>query len=352
MTRVTTQVLSQKLDLENLKFDESLSSYTTIGIGGPAKYLFIAKSKENLSQAIQTAVKLNLPYYILGNGSNILISDKGFDGLVIINMSDSIKILMDNINTSAQVPASISAKPRLEQPEGDKFYSFADLDYDETEAPSVLVELDSGVRLQAAIYKLISQGITGLQWFAGIPGTIGGATFINAHGGNKFFGNLVAWVNLVDKEGKIRKEEKGYFKFNYDYSILKETRETILSVVLELKRGDRDRALKVAQEWAKRKSLQPQKSLGSTFENIAPEDKEKLGYPTTSTGYIIDKILGFRGTKQIGGAIVSPKTANFIENLGNAKASDVKQIIMDIKQAAKDKIGINLVEEIQYLGDF
>ena len=117
-------------------------------------------------------------------------------------------------------------------------------------------------------------------------------------------------------------------------------------------RGDTNKAGNVAKEWARRKSLQPQRSLGSTFQNLTYETRDKLNLPTTSAGYIIDKILNLKGIKKKGNAIVSDKSANFIENLGGAKAIDVYEIIQEIKSEAKNKIGIDLIEEIQYLGNF
>lgn len=338
-----SQLLGDKLQ-ENV----FLSKYTTIGIGGPAKYFFEAQTHEDLIKAIDAANQTNAEIYILGNGSNILISDKGFEGLVILNLTDQIKIIGEKEHDVARNKIT----HRLDQPEATNFYTFEGLDYDESKFPSVWVELDSGLRLQAAIYKLISQGITGLEWFAGIPGTIGGGIYMNVHGGTKFISDYFVKARLIDRKGKIREEGWDYFKFNYDYSILHDSGEFVISSVFELKRGDKIKSLKIAQEWAKRKSVQPQRSMGSTFQNITSEQKEKLGFPTSAAGFIIDKILGFKGTKRIGDAIVSPHHANFIENLGNAKASEVFQIIQEIKKKAKDEIGIEMVEEIKYLGKF
>ncbi len=333
---------------DDLKRDVALSKYTTIGVGGSAQFLLEAKDKQMFVKAIKLAIKKNIPHYVLGNGSNTLISDKGFLGLVIINLTSGIRIVE---KPTVQFYPQIT-EHRLNQPGAAEFYSFQDLEYEEKDAQDVFVEIDSGTKLQAAIYKLISQGITGLQWFGGIPASIGGAVFMNAHGGTRFFGDLLVNATLIDKNGEEKIVNHDYFKFAYDYSILHDTRETIVSVVLALKRGDTQRAQKTAQEWAKRKSIQPQKSLGSTFQNLAPQLRDELKFPTTSAGFVIDKILGLRGTLRVGDAIVSPKTANFIENLGDANASDVKQIIDTIKKTASEKIGINLIEEIQYLGNF
>ncbi len=337
-----------KLLGDKLQQNVSLSQYSTIGIGGPAKYLIETHTRDELILGINSAIQSNSPLYILGNGSNTLISDHGFEGLVIINLADQIKIIGNKDNEVVRNKVSF----RLDQPEIEKFYTFEGLDYDESNYPSVLVELESGLRLQAGIYKLIAQGLTGLQWFAGIPGTIGGGVFMNVHGGTKFLSDYFVKATLIDKSGKVREEGWEYFKFNYDYSVLHDTGEFIISAVFELKQGDKTKALKAAQEWSKRKSVQPQKSLGSTFQNITVEQKEKLGFPTSAAGYIIDKVLGFKGTKRVGDAIVSPRHANFIENLGDAKSQEVYQIIQEIKSQAREKIGIEMVEEIKYLGKF
>ncbi len=334
---------------KGLRRNAPLAEFSTIGIGGPARYLFPARNTPDLVKAVQLAIKEGIPYYILGNGSNTLISDNGFAGLVIINLSQEIQVLD---HKPENLPSISATKPRLDQPGAREFFTVDDLDYDEAESESILVNLDSGVKLQTVIHALIKQGITGLQWFSGIPGTIGGAIFVNTHGGRKFMGDFLYSALLLDKNGHSRQVNHDYFKFDYDYCILHETHEIVLSAVFILRLGNQEKALFTANEWAKRKSLQPQRSLGSTFQNLTLEQKEKLGLPTTSAGYIIDKILGFRGSESVGEAIVSPRSANFIENWGNAKARDVFLLIQQIKKAAKEKLGIDLKEEIEYLGEF
>lgn len=335
------------MNLPNIKENVPLSSFSTIGIGGPAKHLIEAKTTEDLANAVQEAIKSQTSYYILGNGSNTLISDSGFEGLVILNLTSGITVLDKQFQVNRK---SVSA--RLEQAHAQEFYTFKGLDFDESAYPSVFVEMDSGVKLQAGIYKLIAQGITGLQWFSGIPGTIGGGVFMNVHGGPKFLSDFFISANILNSQGVREEKSWDYFKFDYDYSILHDTRDIVLSAVFELKKGDKTKALKTAQEWAKRKSIQPQKSLGSTFQNISISEKERLGFPTTAAGYIIDKVLGFKGIKRVGDAIVSPRHANFIENVGRATAADVYQIIQEIKLLTRQKLGIDLKEEIKYLGKF
>lgn len=331
-----------------LEYGVSLAQFTTIGIGGPARYLVKANSTADLIDSVKSAIATKTPYFLLGNGSNTLISDSGFDGLVIINNTNKIEILPDPVT---EISHGL-IKSRLEQPHSSEFFTMEGLAYNEEDDPPVGVVIDSGTRLQAAIYKLISQGITGLQWFAGIPGTIGGAIYLNSHGGPKFISDFFQKASLITKDGEIKTKDSSYFKFDYDYSTLCDTHEIVVQATFVLKKGNKEKALRVAQEWSKRKSLQPQRTLGSTFQNISHEQMEKLGFRTTSTGYIIDKILGLKGVLRVGDAIVSPRSANFIENLGEARASDVYQIIMTIKKEAKQKIGIDLTEEIKYLGDF
>lgn len=329
--------------------NQPLAVYSTIGIGGPAEYLVEAKTTPELTASVRVATENNFPWYILGNGSNTLISDEGFSGLVIVNKCEQVSILKD---LPKPIYTRYAINARLQQPNPEEFFTFSGLDYDENDQPVVCIQLDSGLKLQAAIYKLISKGITGLQWFSGIPGTIGGAIFMNAHGGTKFISDYFLSAVIMGKDGKVREEPWSYFKFGYDFSQLHYTREAIITATFELKRGDTSKAGNVAKEWARRKSLQPQRSLGSTFQNLTYETRDKLNLPTTSAGYIIDKILNLKGIKKKGNAIVSDKSANFIENLGGAKAIDVYEIIQEIKSEAKNKIGIDLIEEIQYLGNF
>ena len=287
---------------------------------------------------------------ILGDGSNVLISDKGIRGLVLVDRSDKIEILGEK---TEQIELQEINKPIYRWESDSKVgtfkYEFKDLDYDENDKPRVRVRMDSGVNLPKATDFLLDKGITGLQWYAGIPGTVGGAIFNNIHGGTHFISEVLDTVTVLDLQGgshTLSIEELGV---DYDKSRFQETGEIILEATFLLLKGDVDKAKYVRYEWAKRKSLQPRNSPGCAFHNLTQEQKEKLGIPTTSTGFIIEHLLKMTGFR-IGDAAISQDHHNFIVNEGKATAKDYLAVMKEIYNRAKKELGIELVPEIFLLG--
>lgn len=338
------------------KLSEPLGPFTTWKIGGPADVLIELDDSQKLIELITLAIRYNLPYTILGNGSNVLISDNGIAGLVIINHSKNIQILEKNsenytISGIDEGQFNPYIQPRHIENSGEQeYYSFSDLDYVET-GERLKVKFDSGVTIPYAIAWSLKNNLTGLQWFAGIPGTIGGALYNNIHGGTKHFSDNFYSATVFDPETKKTKEYYfNDFHFGYDQSLLRENKKlVVVDVTLSLFKGDTEKAKYVANEWTKRKRIQPRLSCGSVFQCITLEQQKTLSYPTPSAGYITDKILGMKGQKQ-GNVWVSDKHANFIENLGDGKASDVLFLMHEIKNKAKEKSGVNLIPEINLLG--
>jgi UDP-N-acetylmuramate dehydrogenase len=344
-----------KTNFPDLDFKENfiLAPLTTVKIGGPAEIYCETKSSADFIALVSFMKKNNLPITILGWGANTLISDEGIKGLVVKNIAQNISIL-DSSGQSAKTfdktaQEKIVARWHADSETGTFTYEFNDLDYDESEAPKILVELDSGVALPYAINVLIQQGITGLQWYSRIPATVGGAIYNNIHGGTHFISEVIHSVKVMNEEGKIQDLKQYELKAGYDISRFHETNEVIISAIFALSKGDVQKAAYVAQEWAVRKAIQPQKSLGCVFQNISVEVKDKLGYPTTSVGYIVEHILHKKGF-QIGGAKVSEHHAAFIENTGNATAKDYLAVISTIINETKEKTGITLKPEIFFLG--
>ncbi len=320
--------------------NEPLKKYTTFKIGGPTEYFFEAKTTQDLISAVKYARQHHLSFFILGNGSNILVSDEGLKGLVIKNSSHQVKIC--NQTSSKIVKKAI--RPRYRP-----LTKTINLSYDEAKYPQVLVQLDSGVFLPRAIFSLISQGITGLEWFAGIPATVGGACYINLHGADKYFSDYLVEAQVLTKNNQIKTVTADYFNFDYDDSKLKTRQDIILTATLSLVRGPKDTAMKIAQTWAEKKSHQPQVSAGCIFQNLSQKQQKKLNLPTPSIGYLMDKKLNLKG-KTSGQAKISEKHAGFIENLGNAKAQDVISLINLMKQTAKKKLNLDLKLEIDLIG--
>ncbi len=282
-------------ELFEIKKNISLSQHTTFKIGGKAKYFFRAKNKENLVKAMKLAKKYSLPFFVLGGGSNILVSDKKYEGLII-------------------------------KAENSKCFMKKNLMY-----------CESGLPLSQAVKKAAEAGFSGLEWAAGIPGTIGGAIRGNAGAFGNSMKKIVKEVETFDnKEIKIFKNKES--SFSYRNSIFKSKPYLIiLSAQLQLKKENKKNIKnKMKEILISRKEKCPLNfpSAGSIFKN----------YGKISAGKLIEE-CGLKG-KRIGGAIISKKHANFILNDKKAKANDVMKLIKLIKEKVKRKFKIRLEEEI------
>ncbi|MCX6760677.1 MAG: UDP-N-acetylmuramate dehydrogenase [Candidatus Nealsonbacteria bacterium] len=289
-------------ELPAIKKNVSLAEYTTFKIGGKAKYFFIAKTKEDLIKAIFVAKKLKLQFFILGGGSNLLVSDKGYNGLVIKTQNSNLEI----------------------RKKGTIINFFC----------------GAGAPLAKLVLESIKNSAQGLEWAAGIPGTVGGAIFGNAGAFNESMSGNIEEVEVLDvRKTVIKKFKNKDCRFEYRKSFFKKNKNIIiLSAKLKLKNGKRKKIKEIIKEHLeKRKKFQPLNypSAGSVFVN------PKTGL---KTGEMIEK-CGLKG-KRIGKAKVSEKHANFIMNLGKAKEKDVKKLINLIKKRVKNKFGVILKEEI------
>jgi UDP-N-acetylmuramate dehydrogenase len=336
-----------------LKCDEKLDQYTTIGIGGNAKYFVEVTTSSQLNTVINLSDLYKISRIIIGKGSNLIISDAGFDGLTILNESNNWQVLGKTQPRSSR-GKSLSRFKAFEPifPKIDTF-NISETKTEtktETETEDVLVQADSGLKINILSKLLYKEGITGLEWFAGIPSSVGGAIYMNMHGGNHFFGDLLESAYITD--GHTSKEVgHDYFNFDYDSSILQKTKEVVLHAKLCLKKGDVKKAKQLAKSWAQHKSQQPKRSAGCIFRNLNLHEQKKLGLPSPSVGYLIDHILKLKG-KRCGDAIISTKHAAFIENLGRAKAKDVFELINLIKDEAKKRVSIDLQLEVELIGKF
>lgn len=336
---------------DNIKLDESLANYTNLKIGGPADILFEAHSIDDLVNTIKLSREHNVPFTVLGWGSNILVADRGIRGIVIINKTSNIEIL-DGKEVEVQ-KGKREYKERLEQPGAGKdpkyLGDFRELDYDETDKQRVSVIADSGVSLPYLMKYTIDKGITGLQWYSGIPGTVGGAVFNNIHGGTHFIGEVIDTVKVLTTKMKIKALSIEQLGTDYDKSIFHDSGDIILKAKFNLFRGDKEKAIHVVREWAKRKAVQPKATPGCVFGNITQEKKEELGIETTSIGYIVEHMLKMTGFS-IGDAEIYPKHHNFIVNRGNATAAEYLGVIKEIQRRAKKELNVDLVPEIFFFG--
>lgn len=301
-----------------------LAPYTTFKIGGPARYFFVAKTVEDIKKAVQVAKELKLPYYIIGNGSNILVSDRGFDGLAIRIMSYGLKIT------------------------GQKIF------------------VESGFALGKIVMDSVKGGLSGLEWLIGIPGTVGGAISGNAGAYGHSIGDTIESVKILNADsGKEDVLSGKECSFSYRHSIFKEKKYIILSAILKLKKGDKKESEKKIKEYiSKRQGKHPVgPSAGSVFKNPLIIENQKVfeklvkKYPEIEkfkvtgripAGWLVEE-YGLLG-KKIGGAMISKEHGNFIINAGGANAEDVIMLISLIKQKIRVNFGIQMEEEIRYVG--
>lgn len=290
-----------------------MKDFTTFKIGGRAKYFFEAKSKEDIVSAIRAAKKLKLPFFVLGGGSNLLVSDKGFNGLVIKTQNTKYKI------------------------------------------QDTKIFVEAGTPLAQLVNASVKFGLSGLEWATGIPGTIGGAIYGNAGwpSNKKNISGIVDSVEVLKVVG-CRLQVASYMnkdcRFGYRDSIFKKNKNLIIiGAHFKLKRGNKKSIKKEIVDIIKKRNekIPAGFSAGSVFKNPPGFFVGCLGRTSLSAGALIEK-CGLKG-KKIGNIKISEKHGNFIINLGNGRANDVKKLINLAKKSVKNNFGVTLKEEIQYL---
>ncbi|MFA7300704.1 MAG: hypothetical protein WC069_00110 [Candidatus Shapirobacteria bacterium] len=329
--------------------DQPLAQFTTLKIGGPADYFIQTNSTTELVNLLQTT---NIhPVTILGNGSNVLISDTGIRGLVIKNTSNEINI---QTNTPKITNKFNKTYTQRQENEPEKYLDFTKIDYDESSFPSSEVEISSGCLLSYVINWTLDHNLTGLQWFAYIPGTIAGAIVQNIHGGSYHLSDYVKSIKCYDLNTKsIIQFNKSDLNWQYEQSyFLQNPNLIILSTILSLFQGDAGKAKKVKDAWIAQKiKVQPMNSPGSAFQNPSKEICQKIWGEQKSTGWIIDHELNLKGFS-IGDAQISLQHSNFFVNNGHATATDYYKLIQHVQNLVKTKFGFDLIPEIKFLGDF
>jgi len=297
----------------------SLALYTTFQIGGRAKYFFIAKTIEQLMEAVSRSKQNKIKYFILGGGSNLLISDRGFSGLVIKLDIRGYKLRESRLIAGA------------------------------------------GLSLSRLVQLAGKNNLTGLEWAVGIPGTIGGAIRGNAGAFGQAIGQIVDKVIILNPRGVVKRWSAAKCRFTYRDSIFKSNKKLIiLEVEFRFKRGRGTSVRQQMKEFLRQRRHQPkQPSAGCVFKNPAIASRQRLNliaqYPDLANkinpkglipaAWLIDQ-CGLRGRKS-GDAKISLEHANFIVNSGRAQAKDVKKLIALIKKMVYNKFNIKLQEEIE-----
>ena len=290
---------------DKVKENVSLAPYTSARIGGLADVLLTADTAAELARIVKLLWKHEMPFTLLGGGSNVLVSDRGVRGVVVLNRAKGVKFNLDD------------------------------------DQPSVTVE--SGVIFSNLANRCASKGLAGLEWAATVPGTVGGAVYGNAGAfGGDMAGNLISTELLTENEKvTFTVEQMGYGNRT---SVLKrgEVKAIVLSAELALKNSTKeDATVKIQQFSAHRKATQPPgASMGSMFKNP----------PGDYAGRLIE-LAGLKGTR-IGNAEISPLHGNFFINHENTKAEDIRALIELVQKTVKEKEGVELELEVELIGEW
>ena len=284
-------------------FDEPMSQHTTFRIGGPADVFVMPENYEQIREALRLCKEEKLPFFVLGNGSNLLVSDSGYRGVIIQMDRNMEEICLD----------------------GEEIHACA------------------GALLSSVAVAARNASLTGFEFAGGIPGTIGGAAVMNAGAYGGELKDVLKEVTVMTREGEILTIPADKLEMGYRTSIIKTAGYLVLEAVISLKKGDEEKIRAVMKELSERRTeKQPldYPSAGSTFKR--PE------------GYFAGKLImdsGLRGYRA-GGAQVSEKHCGFVINAGGATAEDVRSLMDHVIRVVREKYGVTLEPEVKFLGDF
>lgn len=297
------ELLTNEIKQGIVKIDEQMKKHTNFKIGGNADVFVIAKNIEEIKYVIKFSKENNIPLTILGNGSNVLVSDKGIRGIVLQVGTKEIKI---------------------------------------EKQKNALIEVEAGVMLGALAQVLLKQSIAGFEFAAGIPGSIGGAIRMNAGAYGGEMRDIVRNVTVLNEKGEISVLTNEECEFSYRHSRFTNSKEIVIKATLELPFGNENEIKAKMNEYAQsRKEKQPLNlpSAGSTFKR--------------GTDFITAKLIDECGLKGYtsGDAQVSTLHAGFVVNLGNATAQDVLNVVSHVKQVVLEKTGKQIELEVELLGE-
>ncbi len=293
----------QELLGEGLRRNEILAPYTTFRIGGPADYFYPAQTSSELCQAILSAEELGINYFLIAGGSNLLINDRGFRGLIIRNECCKMEV------TESKITA------------------------------------ETGIELQEVCDQALEHSLSGMECLTGIKGSLGGAVYGNAGAFGRSIAEVLESAVVFSPSGEVKIVDNSYFEFVYRGSKLKKNQEVVLSCTLHLSSGNPEQIkakMEEIEQLRQTKHPTQEGSAGCFFKNI--KDGEKV----IPAGMLLEQVQAKE--LHLGDASVYHKHANIIVNLGQAKASQVWKITRILKERVKSKFGIELEEEVRYLG--
>lgn len=306
---VMLQRLREILGEDNVYPEEPMYKHITFRVGGPAEWFVLVKTTEQLKEVLALCKEQKEPYYIIGNGSDLLVSDAGVRG-VIIRLAGEFE--------------EITAKEMVNE-------------------GTCSVCAGAGVMLASLSLRAGKKGFTGLEFANGIPGTVGGAVLMNAGAYGGEIKDTIIAAEVMTKDGEIKRLEKEELKLTYRHSVMMESKDIVLKAYFKL-------------------TVRPKLQIFATMESYrkARQEKQPLEYPSAGStfkrpeGYFAGKLIQDAGLQgyAVGGAMVSTKHAGFVINAGGATATDVYQLIQDVKKTVKEKFQVELEPEVRFLGEF
>lgn len=303
----------------NIKIDEPMSMYTTFKIGGKADFLVNPSTTEEVVAIVSHCMKKDIPYYVIGNGSNLLVGDKGYRGVIIHVSTNLNSVQVEKIDTTNR-------------------------EFDIThEKEYFKVVAEAGIMLSKLSHEIAMNELTGFEFAAGIPGSLGGAIAMNAGAYGGEMKDCVVAATVIDETGNVIKLNSEQLEFGYRMSAIQKRGLVVLEVEFEFTKGDKNAILDTINELnSRRKEKQPLEypSAGSTFKR--PE------------GHFAGKLImdsGLRGFR-IGDIMVSTKHCGFVINVGEGTAEDVKKVLSHVDNTVYEKFGIHLEPEVRLLGEF
>lgn len=293
--------LSKILEKEDIKIDEPMKNHTSFEVGGPVDVLVTPKSFEQVISTVKICNENHVPYYIIGNGSNLLVRDGGIKG-VVIKLCKLNKVSVSGEKVTAQ----------------------------------------SGATLKDVCKAALKESLTGFEFACGIPGSVGGAVTMNAGAYNGEMSQIIESAKVIDKYGNIKLLDKESLNLGYRMSAILKYGYTVLQVTFDLKKGDYNKIKSRIDDLNTRRS-----------------EKQPLEYPSAGStfkrpdGYFAAKLIEDTGLKglSVGGAEVSKKHSGFVINKGNATAQDILDLIKLIQEKVKEKFNVDLYTEVRIIGD-
>lgn len=293
--------LEKILDKNDIKINEPMSEHIYFKVGGPVDYLLNPKKKEQVVEIINICKSENIPYYIIGNGSNLLVKDGGIRGVVI---------------------------------------KLCELDNIEVKDNTIISEC--GALLSKVSEAALDNSLTGFEFACGIPGSIGGAVYMNAGAYDGEISHVIKWAEIIDGDGKLVKLSRDELKLGYRTSYIMENGFVVIGACFELRFGDKELIKNRVDELTRRR-----------------EERQPLEYPSAGStfkrppGYFAGKLIQDAGLKgfSLGGAAVSEKHSGFVINKGDATAKDILDLIAHIQATIKEKFGVELNTEVRIIGE-